>query len=135
MSVKRWTCTDDQCLDEDNKGNLVLYTDHLAAVENLQERLFRAEACQEQAEKNQAYAEFMQARAEATVEKMGKHLDKMLLAATWFHEGPYGPSPDIADLHAAREALAALRGENGEGMDWGNTTRDDAGFTEPPHED
>ena len=41
MSVKRWTCTDDQCLDEDTNGNLVLYTDHLAAIQDRPSRPLR----------------------------------------------------------------------------------------------
>ena len=36
-------------------------------------------------------------------------LDKMLLAACWFHEGPYGPSPSIDDYHAAQATFQRHR--------------------------
>lgn len=42
-------------------------------------------------------------------------LDKMLLAAYWFHEGPSGPSPEIDDYKEAQKTLtkldAAIKGE------------------------
>lgn len=46
----------------------------------------------------------------AQLSKCREALDKMILAATWFHEGPYGPSPDIKDLASARAVLAQTGG-------------------------
>ncbi len=42
-------------------------------------------------------------------------LDKTLLAACWFHEGPFGPSPELDDYKSAQQALAKARKELGEG--------------------
>lgn len=53
-------------------------------------------------------------RPASDVGELVRALEKMLLAACWFHEGPYGPSPDINDYRAAKEALAAHRSGKGE---------------------
>lgn len=41
-------------------------------------------------------------------------LDKMLLAACWFHEGPSGPSPEVDDYKSAQKIFAKLTVELGE---------------------
>lgn len=47
-----------------------------------------------------------------TIKILTEALEKLLPAATWFHEGPNGPSPDIKDLSNAREALKRVREAN-----------------------
>ncbi len=47
-------------------------------------------------------------RLQKLVSTANAHLEKMLQAACWFHEGPYGPSPDKVDYEAAKAFHQAL---------------------------
>lgn len=40
--------------------------------------------------------------AEAQAQKLAEALEKMLLAACWYHEGPYGETPNMEDYKKAK---------------------------------